>query len=403
MPITASRDFYKTIISTVALSVSINTYAATQYAIEDLGPIPAGASPVVGINNNGDYTIAQDDGVGGVSTYIISNGQRTDIGSLGLGQAYAVAINDNNAVTGAALVAAEPEKRSAYLYNNGNITNIETIDVTNSYGRDLNNNGIVVGNLKLYELQQGNSFNKGFLYDSALGQMVLLDDIAPIFEGGMYGNPGWELIEANGVNTDGLITGYATVDYSMDDLPSAFFRKPRAYIFDGQTLTNLLTLGGDYSFGQAINDRGHVAGVSDLTHESFFVPPDVPHVFLYDGNTMNDLGTLSEGSIEGFPIVTAINEQDVIVGAVSFRGVERAFVAAGRKGVEDLDSMLPPNSIWTNLIRATDINDDGVIVGYGIINGETHGFKMSPVTGAEHACIYAPEHVCAKLTSNLNK
>ena len=40
--------------------------------------------------------------------------------------------------------------------------------------------------------------------------------------------------------------------------------------------------------------------------------------------------------------------------------------------------MIPPESGW-QLQEATDINDAGQIVGHGLIDGETHGFVLTPV------------------------
>jgi probable HAF family extracellular repeat protein len=47
-------------------------------------------------------------------------------------------------------------------------------------------------------------------------------------------------------------------------------------------------------------------------------------------------------------------------------------------GMIDLNESLPPGSGW-ELTEARAINDSGQIVGYGIINGETHAFLLHPV------------------------
>jgi hypothetical protein len=44
----------------------------------------------------------------------------------------------------------------------------------------------------------------------------------------------------------------------------------------------------------------------------------------------------------------------------------------------DLNSLISPTSGWV-LEQANAINDNGQIVGFGTIDGETHGFLLTPV------------------------
>ena len=41
--------------------------------------------------------------------------------------------------------------------------------------------------------------------------------------------------------------------------------------------------------------------------------------------------------------------------------------------------LIPQNTDWDSLDAARDINENGQIVGQGIINGETRAFLMTPV------------------------
>ena len=43
----------------------------------------------------------------------------------------------------------------------------------------------------------------------------------------------------------------------------------------------------------------------------------------------------------------------------------------------NLNDLIPANSGWT-LQAATAINDRGQIAGYGVINGQTHAFRLDP-------------------------
>lgn len=55
-----------------------------------------------------------------------------------------------------------------------------------------------------------------------------------------------------------------------------------------------------------------------------------------------------------------------------------------RADVLDLDSLITSRDNW-DLQVATDINDAGQIIGYGLLNGTPHGFKLTPIIGTNSA------------------
>src|SRR5204862_7945186 len=106
------------------------------------------------------------------------------------------------------------------------------------------------------------------------------------------------------------------------------------------------TLGGRFSSGFAINDKGEVAGHSTIAGESAL------HAFVYRDGAIRDLGTFGGY----FTIANAINNQGVVVGtSVDATGKALAFVHDGTVMRRLLD--LPPPQ------AATAINDRGAIVG----------------------------------------
>ena len=401
-------------IGTLLFLGSLHLQAAIQYKIEDLGKIPDGASKTISINDNGDYTISLQNNLGEVKAYLVSAGQVQDMGSLGNGEVAVTSLNNFQQSTGSALSNSVNNKRSAFLYSDGNMTNIENLAATYSQGQDVNNSGVSVGGLQLTDAVTNQYSYKAYVYDPQAGQMIYLDDIAPVNEipdGSVCSYDCWNLIRANGINSQGVITGDAFAPHAADNFPTFSFGpimgKSRAYVYDGQSLISLGTLGGDFSRGQAINDLGHVAGVSDLYHEVFSSPfdpnpvtnlPDPSRVFFYDGKNMNDRGVLDGGLGS---IVEAMNNKDEIVGSVVFDGYKHAFIST-RQAMIDLNSLITSSSDWTELTHATDINDNGAIVGYGLINGETHGFKLVPVEKSENACLHVSTEICEKILINTN-
>lgn len=400
-------------IGTLLLFGAHQLQAATQYKIEDLGKIPDGANKNISINNNGDYTMSLLNDLSETSSYVFSNGVKQEIGVNG--NTTVTTLNDIKQATGSVLVDEVTNKRSAFLYSDGNLINIETLNVASSAGYAINNSGNSVGVVRLNDSFRRWSENAAYIYDAQLAQMTLLKDYIrpalPPQHPSICDFECWEFTHAKGINNKGMITGLAFPVGTADNFPSSFLGKLRAFLFDGNTLISLGTLGGDMSFGQAINDQGHVAGVSDLVHETFDFsfpsdpnPPSPPapdpfHVFLYDGNNMKDLGILSGGT---WSEVRALNNNDIMVGVVNINSVEHAFMSS-HNGLIDLNDILSSDSVWTELNRATDINDNGVIVGYGQINGETHGFKLVPVEKSEVACLHVTAEICEKILINTSK
>ena len=134
---------------------------------------------------------------------------------------------------------------------------------------------------------------------------------------------------------------------------------------EGIFVADLGTLGGPTSQANAVNDEGLVVGSADTTTGT--------DAFLYAYGKMIDLGNLGGSSASA----NAINGNGVVVGTSNTTGDAdtHAFIWTRRKGLRDLNSLIPASSGW-DLQTASSINDQGRIVGTGVYNDPVNG----PVT-----------------------
>src|SRR5262249_53059709 len=77
-----------------------------------------------------------------------------------------------------------------------------------------------------------------------------------------------------------------------------------------------------------------------------------------------------------------INAKGYIVGiSTTALGEYHAFVSDGSV-MQDLNALIPAGSGWI-LTVARDVNDSGQIVGVGVHNGLSRGYRLDPITPAQ--------------------
>lgn len=128
-------------------------------------------------------------------------------------------------------------------------------------------------------------------------------------------------------------------------------------------------------FAYSINNQNMIVGVTGDTDA---------HAYLYDYNNagFTDLGTLANGLRSS---AADINESNQIVGnawlvtqptSAYDPTLYHAFI--WENGVmTDLNDLFASNPDWI-LTAATAINDNGSIVGTALVNGQAHGFLLTP-------------------------
>jgi probable HAF family extracellular repeat protein len=292
--------------------------AAVSYTLTDLGPGVAGSLTASGrcLINNGQ-------------TSIYDHGQMTPLNIVVGG------MTDNGQFIGGITVDGFDH---GALYTNGVPTDIGTLGGTSSYPNGFNEAGVIVGGSNVPNLTY-----HAFLYQN--GQMT---DLAPNYAGGS---------NAIGINELGQVIG--EYDFNIGQ---------HACRFDNGAIVDLGTLGGDFSIAYGINENGVIVGQAD-------VAGNAPHAFLYDG-TMHDLGTLG-GTVS---VSHTINNAGQVVGYSTMPAsplTRHAFLYENG-AMLDLNTLIPANSGLT-LQFAGDINDDGLIVGYGVNSQhQMHGFLLTP-------------------------
>jgi hypothetical protein len=151
------------------------------------------------------------------------------------------------------------------------------------------------------------------------------------------------------------------------------------------TLTDLLDNGTAYgAAGYGVNESGYAVGLA-LTADS----ECIAHASFWSSSTATlvDLGAIgiSTNASVAYKLTNAGgNGELTVVGTNLTLGSARRWYrdSGGIWTGADLNSMISPACGW-HVTEALDVSDDGWIVGYGTVTGETHGFLLKPIDCAD--------------------
>jgi probable HAF family extracellular repeat protein len=330
------------------LAGALAAYPAT-YNVIDLGTLGGNMSRSYGLNSNGDVVGIASLSDGTTTSFLRQFGtSMVDLGSLGgsvpgvKGEAYG--INDSGFVTGWSFIAGNQPRGYIYNPNTGTMSELGTLGGPQSYAYSINGNGDVAGIVS----SNGSTYRSG-LYTGGAWNMI--------------SQPGWLYSEGWAVNNSLQVAGWFVQSGGQ---PQAF-----VYSHGTGTITPLGTLGGSTSEPRGINNSGQIVGWAAQGDGSL-------RAFMFNGGPLQDLGTIggrSETRAYG------INDLGDVVGLAT-NGSESSKIAFLYTGgvMTDLNTLIDPASGWV-LRSAADINDSGMIAGYGEINGETHAFLLVPGGG----------------------
>jgi probable HAF family extracellular repeat protein len=165
---------------------------------------------------------------------------------------------------------------------------------------------------------------------------------------------------ANAINENDQLTGYA-------DTPSG---ETHAFVYSGNAFIDLGVLpSGNYSLGRAINSHADVTGWSGTISAA----ASALHAFLYSSGSFKDLGTLGGGTSYGL----GINAQRQVVGQSELADGSIHAFAYTDGAMYDLNSLadtIPPVVFTT----AGGINDSGQIVADGCSLIKCQAYRLDP-------------------------
>ncbi|MEI8194356.1 MAG: hypothetical protein WCI73_00450 [Phycisphaerae bacterium] len=317
-----------------------------QYTVTDVGTAGGISSIATDINNSGQIVGHFTSGSGQTQAFLLSGGIMSALGTLGGAGSYASAINANGQIVGMANIDSTNTSSNmhAFLYANGIMTDLTSGVAGNSWAYDINDSGQVVG-----EAGINASGPKAFVYQSGTMTNIGMGIAYCINAGGKV------------AGSDNNWNGFTYKGAGMVSLPYA----------SNATIS-------------AINNSGVIVGGSqNLGKEQACM--------FYNGG-FTSLGTIGNlGRMGGFSIANDVNTIGDIVGYSNYiigdTNDNHAFLFRNSEMI-DLNSVIEPSLGWT-LDSANAINDVGQIVGYGLINGQTHAFLLTPVAVPEPSALFS--------------
>jgi probable HAF family extracellular repeat protein len=253
----------------------------------------------------------------------------------------------------------------------GALQTLAALSASDSYALGINNAGLIAGTAYVNGQPHGVIWNGSSTADLGAGMFVTgINDPGAVIGGnghafillnGVYQDlgvlPGGGWSSAAGINQSGTVVGDSSVS-------SGNFR---GFLWTPQSgMLELGTLGGLNSHATGINQSGEVIGHASLAS-------GYEHGFSAVGAIMTDLGTLG-----GSSYAYGINDSGTIVGYSWPANSDNPHAFVYLKGIMiDLNSLVPSGAGW-ELLEAYGINNAGQIVGEGLLNGQSHAFRLDP-------------------------
>jgi probable HAF family extracellular repeat protein len=317
----------------------------TSYSVTDLGTLGGISSQAFAVNASGEVTGVSDVGSGIEDAFLwTAAGGMQDLGSLGGSGSIGTAINTAGKIVGGASLPTNVFH--AFLWtSSGGMQDLGSVVGANgnSEAFGIDDHDRVVGNSST----PGNSNGHAVVWTSST-----IHDLGTI--AGTYSF-------AYAINSHFQIVGTSSTATSLDGF---LWTKATGFRDLGQ-LSN-----SNGSVALAINDAGMIAGYDNLGFNY------VPIAVIWTNKGIHQLPDLGGGN----STATAVNDRCQVVGySLLSDSSSHAFIWTNAQGTLDLNKLIPFGSGWS-LEVANGTNASGQIVGQGIINGQAHGFLLTPTS-----------------------
>ena len=342
-----------------------------------LGALPGfNSSFAVWVNDNGLVAGLSENGsdplTGGPAVEAIlwgRDGAITDLGTFGGNDSVASAVNNRGQVAGEALNTILDPYTGTFLIPGA--TQVHAFRWTKSQG--LQDLGTLGGtDSSAFEINERGQIAGWSFTNTTVNSTTGIPTLDPfLWENGKMldlGTLGGTLAKSFGLNNRGQVAGLSNMAGDLTCHP---------FLWDKTGgMQDLGTLGGDSGFATWLNDAGEVVGVANLPGASGCDNPATHHAFLWKNGVMADLGT-----VDGDPCSHAegINSRSQVVGEGTDCSHElQAFLWEDGGPAVDLNTLIPHNPGLV-LYEAFYVNDRGEIAALGTFsNGDVHAFVLRP-------------------------
>jgi probable HAF family extracellular repeat protein len=376
--------------------------------LTDLGALPGGPGSATNGINSHDQIVGQSEnglvnplnGIPELIATVWQDGKVIDLGTFGGNFSLASMNNDYQQVVGCATndipdpfissgvlfgLGLDPNQLRAFRWEGKKLHDLGTLGGADACAVWINNRGQITGA----------SFTNSIANaDTGIPTMdpFLWDDGKMIDVGTLGGTVGMGFI----VNNRGQLIGIS----SLAEAPGACITGPssgtpgcHAILWQRGKLTDLGTLGGDFSIANWINYEGEIVGVASTTGEA------TVHGTVWKNGVITDLGTLpGDCGSQAF----AINTSGQIVGQSlpCDTSRPRAVVWETDGTIHDLNALVKQGS-GLELTDPKIINDAGAIVLEGFLsNGDQHSVVLIPCDADEEGSVDTKEDAATAAPRN---
>ena len=376
-------------------------------ALTDLGALPGGPSSatnainshdqVAGFSENG--AINPLNGVPELIATVWQDSKVINLGTFGGNFSLASMNNDHQQVVGCAsndvpdpftptgifyLLGFDPNQLRAFLWQGKKLHDLGTLGGPDACAVWINDRGQIAG---------ASFTNSNANADTGLPTLdpFLWDDGKMLDLGTLGGTIGLAFM----VNNRRQVIGQSSVAAIPGACVGGSGGAPGCHgiVWERGVLTDLGTLGGDFSIANWINDEGEIVGVASTTGEA------TVHGTLWKNGVITDLGTLpGDCGSQAF----AINSSGQIVGQSlpCDTSRPRAVVWETDGTIHDLNALVKQGS-GLELTDPKIINDAGAIVLEGFLsNGDQHSVVLIPCDADEEGSVDTKEDAATAAPRN---